>query len=114
MEEKKNNVPKSRPTPPPPPPPRPKTAVQPVQNQQARPQMPQPQVQTQNNAYVQPVQAGTNNSNKKLNDKKEQKEIGEMERIKGKSGSGFLTALYWISFVLALGAIGLLIYMLIR
>ena len=76
--------------------------------------MPQPQVQTQNNAYVQPVQAGANNSNKNLNDKKEKKEVGEMERIKGKSGSGFLTALYWISFVLALGAIGLLIYMLIR
>ena len=119
MEEIRNNVSNSRPVPPPPPPPpRPNISAQPVQAQQAQSQVSQSQTvqqqnSVQNNAYAQPA-VNAQGTNKNLNDKKEQKEIGEIERIKGKSSSKFLTSLYWISFVLALGAIGLLIYMLIR
>jgi len=104
MEEKKTKAPNTRPVPPPPPPPRTNVSAQkPVQTKRAQNAAVQnPNVNiVQRSAAVQQVAQPQNGA-------------VEVERIKGKNTSKWLTALYWISFVLALGAIGLLIYLLVR
>lgn len=104
MEEKKTNVPNTRPVPPPPPPPRSNASVQkPVQAKRVQ------------NAAVQ--NPNVNMAQKQVavqQTAQQQNGAVEVERIKGRNTSKWLTALYWISFVLALGAIGLLIYLLVR